>query len=224
MQTIKPSYAKLSDFRLLTPKIQYGERLKEICELQASISEFGLLHPLIVSKTGNRLIVMDGRKRLAALRRMTFDGTLPRSLVRVPYVMVGQVRQPHPDLVLLTNVEKYETVKKLAGQGFSLSEISATLHVAKDHVRDLFKVDQLSCRLKAAFLGEALSLSQVQAFASIPDKAAQDDLLMKLGPFVLENDILQAIADGETVLDLGYNNVIILPSRHRTLPDYSDVA
>lgn len=213
MQALSPKYARLSDFRSPTPKILYGQLLKDIRFLQHSITRFGLLNPLVVSKNRHRLMVIDGRKRLAALRRLRFDGKLPRGLVRVPYVMVDHSRSSQTDMSLLSNIEKYEAVKTLREQGASLSDTARHLHISKDKVRDLLKVDHLSKRLKAAFLGNALTLSQVKAFATIPNTAAQDDLLMQLGPFAKETDILKAITDGETVLSLEDDTVIILPSR-----------
>ena len=78
--------AKLAEFKSPTARILFGERLQDIKQIQASIAAHGLLNPLIVMRQGKKFIVIDGKKRLAALRRMRFAGTLPRSLINVPYI------------------------------------------------------------------------------------------------------------------------------------------
>jgi len=82
--------AKLAEFKSPTARILFGEHLQDIKQIQTSIATHGLLSPLIVMRQGKKLIVIDGRKRLAALRRMKFTGNLPRSLVNVPYIISKQ--------------------------------------------------------------------------------------------------------------------------------------
>ena len=86
---------KMENFRAPTTRILFGERLKEVQQIQASIQTHGLLNPLVVMKRGTKLIVIDGKKRLTALRRMKFAGTLPRSLVNIPYILVDQFNSDH---------------------------------------------------------------------------------------------------------------------------------
>lgn len=215
IQTLSPNYTKLSNFRSPTPKILYGKVLKEIQEIQRSILCFGLLNPLVVKKNRNRLVVIDGRKRLAAIRRLRFEGKLPRSLTRIPYVMVDQTRKSTPDFSLMSQTELYEQVKALKSKSQTITQIASLLHTSQDNVRVILNVDDLSPLLKNAFLDGALTLAQVKAFSTIPNTGAQNDLLIKLGPFANETDILSSIADGETVLTLGDDNVIILPSRRK---------
>ncbi len=82
--------AKISEFRAPTPKILFGERLQDIIDLEASIAAHGLVKPLKVTRAGDKLVVIDGRKRLAALRRMHFKNTLPRRLEAIPFVMATE--------------------------------------------------------------------------------------------------------------------------------------
>jgi len=131
----------------------------------------GLLNPLIVMQRGKRLMVVNGKKRLAALRRMKFNGKLPRSLVRVPYVLVDQEQKcDHSGLSLLSNEERFEEVRRLRSQGRSYTEIASTLYITNRCVKDL-------------------------------------------GPFADAPEILSAIENGKTVIDMGDDNVVILPSR-----------
>ena len=206
--------AKLAEFKSPTARILFGERLQDIKQIQASIAAHGLLNPLIVMRQGKKFIVIDGKKRLAALRRMRFAGTLPRSLINVPYIVVDQNSpQPMPSMSLLTNREKFEEVVALRQKGQSLMEIAAQLYISKQCVKNLLSVTRLSPRLRQAYFGGNLSTDQARAFATLPNMDAQDSLLIALGPFANAPDILTAIRQGQTVIDMGDDNVIILPSR-----------
>jgi len=136
---IKTAY--MSDFQAPTTRILFGDRLKDVQQIQSSISKHGLLNPIIVMPRGKKLVVLDGKKRLAALRRMRFAGTLPRSLVRIPYITVDQnAAQILPHLSLLTNREKFEEVLSLRQQGFGLMEIATALYISKQCVKDLLSM------------------------------------------------------------------------------------
>ena len=213
--------AKLAEFKSPTARILFGDRLQEIKQIQASIATHGLLNPLTVMRQGKKLIVIDGKKRLAALRRMRFAGTLPRSLINVPYIVVDQNNpQPMPSMSLLTNREKFEEVVALRQKGQSLMEIAAQLYISKQCVKNLLSVTRLSPRLRQAYFGGNLSTDQARAFATLPNMDTQDSLLIALGPFANAPDILTAIRQGQTVIDMGDDNVIILPSRpaHNPMP------
>ena len=211
--------AKLADFRSPATCILFGDRLKEIKQIQASILAHGLLSPLIVMQRGKKMIVIDGKKRLAALLRMRFSGTLPRSLVNVPYSVVDQTpTKTIASMSLLSNREKFEEVLALRLKGQGLMEIATKLYISKQCVKDLLNVTRLSERLKQAYFGGNLSMEQARAFATLPNMDAQDNLLIALGPFAAAPDILTAIIQGETVLDIGDDNVLILPSKQTQTP------
>jgi len=215
--------ARLADFRAPTSRILFGERLKDVVQIQNSIAAHGLLNPLTVMPRGGKLVVVDGKKRLAALRRMRFAGELPRSLVDVPYILVSEVAEhdnpaQNPAMSLLSNQERYEEVVKLRKQGSGLMEIAAKLYISKNCVKDLLRIALLSPRLRKAYFGGTISMEQARAFATVPSLDAQDQLLIALGPFANVPEILQAIEAGETVINMDEENVIILPSRRPLTP------
>jgi len=211
--------AKLADFCMPTPRLLFGEHLKSVKEIQTSISAHGLLNPLIVMRRGRQLIVVDGKKRLAALRRMKFAGNLPRSLVNVPYILISQQNDfKLKAMSLLSNQERYEEVLKLRQQGLTLTEIAANLYITKQCVKDLLQIAMLSPRLRQAYFSGTISFAQAKAFATLPNIETQDQLLITLGPFAKAPDILKAIENGETVLTVDHDNVIVLPSRRPLTP------
>lgn len=211
--------SKIDNFRSPTTRILFGERLKDVQQIQHSIAKHGLLNPIMVMHHGKKLVVIDGKKRLAALRRMRFAGELPRSLVNVPYILVSQKNNYECGFIsLLSNRERFEEVLKLRRKGFGLMEIAAELYMSKNCVKDLLRIALLSPRLQQAFFGGTITTDQARAFATLPTMDAQDQLLIALGPFANAPDILKAIEDGETVINMDEDNVIILPSRKPLTP------
>ncbi len=219
MLPITVQMAKLANFRAPTTRILFGERLKEVAQIQNSIAAHGLLNPLIVMQRGEKLVIVDGKKRLAALRRMRFAGELPRSLVNVPYILIDhKADYERGVMTLLSNRERFEEVVNLRRKGLGLMEIAGELYISKQCVKDLLSVALLSPRLRQAYFGGTISIEQARAFASLPNADSQDQLLIALGPFADAPEILKAIESGDTVIEMDDDNVIILPSRKSLTP------
>lgn len=214
MGHIAPQTASLSSFRSPTPQILFGKALSDVKTLARSIAQHGLLSPLLVSRHNGRLIVIDGRKRLAALRRLRFQKRLPRDLTHIPYVMSTHSQQKHlPHL--LSARDLYAQVTALNAEGKTAENIAAALYLPHTMICDVLTIKRLSPALKRAFINGHLTLGQVKAFAALPHHGAQDRLLRILGPFANEDCIMAAIASGEAVIDLGGDNVVIMPSVQR---------
>jgi len=213
-----PSRAALEHYHAPRPTILTGDALHELENLQASILRFGLLNPVVVaqSRPGERFRIIDGRKRVLALKRLAFMGKLPRSLDKVPYILADAGEATENPFSLLSNLEQYEQVMALVGKGLSDASISLVLYASKDYISDLRCVEQLSERLQNAFFGGHIDLSQARAFATLPNPESQDTVLLALGPFAKAPEILDAISAGETVVSLGVDedDILILPSRN----------
>ncbi len=216
MLTLTPKYARLSHFRSATPKILCGSLLRDVKRLQHSIKNRGLTSPLITTKIQNRLIVIDGRKRLMALRRLRFNGNLPASLSRIPYILADQGCKNSANPEPKGAGETYLYIKTFQKAGKSVAEIALNLSLPQDTIRDYLKLDALSPRLKEAFIRDTLTLEQASALVTLANPNAQDSLLTYLGAFAKEPDVLSAVSRGQTVLPISEDNVIILPSRKRT--------
>lgn len=214
MRPINIRTARLSEVTSKDSKVFCGETLRHVKNLEASILEHGLLDPLIAKQTEQGLVVIDGRKRLMAARRLKLAGKLPRDLHMLPYVLIGEhlglVDMP---MALLSNRDQFVEVGRLHTQGHSVRDIANTLYVSAKHVRNLLSITKLSRKLQIEFLSGYLSLKQASAFATLPNKDAQDALMQVLGPFAEEPDIIRAIYSGETVVKIDDDDAIILPSR-----------
>jgi len=55
--------------------------------LARSIFKDGLLNPLVVTKQGNKFTVLDGKKRLAIIRKMAKSKSLSKSIAKVPCIV-----------------------------------------------------------------------------------------------------------------------------------------
>ena len=217
MLPLLPPRAALNHYDAPRPTILTGDDLRELENLQASILRFGLLNPIVVahSAPGERFRIIDGRKRVLALKRLAFLGKLPRSLDKVPYMIADAPNECADPFSLLSNLEQFEQVQLLIEKGLSDASISRVLYAPTEYISDLRCVDQLSDRLRNAFFGGHIDLSQARAFATLPNPESQDTVLLALGPFAKAPAILEAIRAGETVVSLGVedDDILILPSR-----------
>jgi len=224
MRSINIKTAELSNFVSKEPKAYCGDALATVKTLEISIFNHGLLNPLIVNVTEGGLVVIEGRKRLMAIRRLKVAGKLPRDLHRIPYVEIGEhVALSNEPLALLSNRDKFMEVGRLHTQGCSIREIASRLYTPVQTIRELLSVAKLSRKLQTEFLTGHLTLKQARAFATLPNTEAQDALMQVLGPFAQEPEIIRSIYSGETVLNIDNEDVIILPSR-KPLEHYDKAA
>ena len=198
VQTQIPSHAPVNDFSLLNGKIFCGDRLRDVHTLQNSIARYGLLSPIIAMKRAGRLIVVDGRKRLAAIRRLSFDGRLPRSLFKIPYLLVkdmGSIERRTP--FLLSNSNLYNALVERFREGETVSALTEHFQISRQCVRDVLTLSRLAPSLRLAFFNRMISFSQARAFAAIPVHANQLACFDRLGPFAEPADILAEMNNDE---------------------------
>ncbi|MGJ8562699.1 MAG: ParB/RepB/Spo0J family partition protein [Alphaproteobacteria bacterium] len=212
--------ADLAVFKTSAPRVLYGEPLKRVKAMRNSIIKYGLLTPVTVIRQGEWFMVVDGHNRLEALRRLQFIGDLPQALQSIPYVIVNTVRQRRIEngqdcMPTLTNEKKYNLVMDLHEGGMAFGMIAKALYITPETARKITKVGDLCADIQAAFLGDILTLKQAHAFASIPHPRAQNKLLQMLNSHFDAPSIVRALEAGDTVLDLGNDNALVLPSRQK---------
>ncbi len=187
--------------------------IDEMCE---RIGTVGLLNPLIVTKVKGRYLVIDGKKRLHAIKKLVRRNKLPRTLNTVPCLLsdsdpiaIKQAEKP----LLLSDLELVQEILLADTSGASITDIQNRFECSRKFVKKVLSLRQLSKKLMHAFVNNAVSLDQAAALSTIPNPQAQWDLLVQLGPFATEPEIISAIAAGNTVLELPNGEILLLPSR-----------
>lgn len=191
LHTQIPDYAPVEEFSLLRRPLLCGQRLRDIRTLQDSIARYGLLSPLLAVKCADRLVVVDGRKRLAAIKRLNFQGRLPRSLVKIPYLLItdeAAIERRAP--LIISNPELYDALITRFRSGVTVSDLTEHFHVSHQCVRDILTLSRLHERIRAAFFNKMINFTQARAFAALPDREDQLACFIKLGPFARPGDIL----------------------------------
>ena len=168
-----------------------GQLLSDIKSIQLSISRYGLLSPIIVARRNKKLVVIDGRKRLAALKRLDFLGRLPRSLVNIPYVELDTLKNnPSPTPRLMSNRDLLNIIIRRVREVKDIDSVAKELFLTRKFVREILTLTRLSPRIKKAFYSGSISFEQAKTYAATPLHGLQDRAFMSLGPFVEASEIL----------------------------------
>lgn len=180
------------------------------------ISAVGLLNPLVVTKRDGRYVVIDGKKRFHAIKTLARRNKLPRTLHKIPCVVNDNeplTARPSGSPVLLTEQDLAHHIIRADANGATYSEISEKFDCSEAVITQARSLSLLHPKLMLAFINNTINLSQAAALATLPNRDAQWDLLIKLGPFATEPEIIAAIAGGETVLELPNGEIMLLPTR-----------
>ncbi|GHA96679.1 hypothetical protein GCM10009069_19640 [Algimonas arctica] len=186
-----PNHAPVEEFSLLRSTLLCGKKLRDIRTLQDSIARYGLFSPILAIKRAGKLIVVDGRKRLAAIKRLSFEGRLPRSLVKIPYLLITDttaVERRAP--MIVANADLYDAVLERFRAGSTVSELTAHFQISHQCVRDILTLSRLHGLIRAAFFAKMINFAQTQAYAALPKPDDQLTCFNDLGPFAKPADIL----------------------------------
>lgn len=197
--------APVDMFTTLRSRLFVGRLLQDIKSIQASIARFGLLSPIVVTHSEGRLIIVDGRKRLAAIRRLQFMGRLPRSLVNIPYIELQDARQAVPNApALMSNRDLYMTVTDMFKTHQDVTKIAQDLYLSRECVKQVLTLARLSSRLRRAFFDRTINFDQAKAYAALPEHKEQERSFMALGPFANSQDILDFVQQSEPVVTVSF--------------------
>lgn len=193
--------------------VSNADTIRAMCE---RITSVGLLNPLLVSRKGGGFEIVDGRKRFFALRKLARAKALPRTLHKVPCYIndnmpMGMIERDRP--ALMSEQELAHHIIRAGREGANRDAIMQTYDCSATVVGQARALGSLHPKLMLAFINGTLDLAQSAALATLPSQDAQWNLLVELGPFAKVPEIIAAIADGTTVLDLPNGETMILPSR-----------
>lgn len=194
---------------------------KDLSKIRQSIIKDGLLYPLVVVKDGAKYLVIDGKKRLSVIRKLSKSSHYSRSTAKIPCLIQDAItimpvmsRRP----TLLTGPELAHQIIVAAQSRVSHAFIAQRFECDITVVNDCLSLTKLHPELLMHFNNKAISLEQAAALATIENMDAQLSLLHQLGPFVSNTEIIDAIRNGATVIELSEDNIIVLPSRRRPMP------
>jgi len=186
--------AHLSAFQTLRNGILFGKALEDVKQIERSIAQFGMIMPIIVTQAKDALIIMDGKKRLTALKRMAFAGTLPRSLVKIPYILADEAHEfGRRSVSILSSQDLYREVVQLKSNGDGVQTIANQLFLCRASVEELLQLSHLSDPIRKAFFRQDISFEQAHAFSTMPCKNTQTLIFMSVGPFAKVSEILIAL-------------------------------
>lgn len=193
---------------------------RHVLPLASSIAQDGLLNPIKLKKIGQRLKVIDGKKRLLALKLLFKSGKLPRSLVNVPVIITADdaVSKPQPERALrrpklLSDVDLTQAILSAHKSGQCEIEIAQRFECCAQTVTLALSLEPLHPQIVDYFKSGHLSLDQAAAFATLPRHDAQWRLLQELGPFAHAKTVIAAILKGETVIEMPDGDMMIMPSK-----------
>ena len=186
--------ASLNSFKLLNSHILQGEDLSEIKRISRSILKFGIICPIVTTQLKDSLIVVDGKKRLKALKRLEFQGKLPEQLKSIPYVSVVEAQQTNCQTTSILSGEPiYNVVMALRNRGASIEAIAEHLCLCRHSIADIVVLSRLSDHVRQSYFNNHISFKQAWSYAALPSKRKQTALMLKLGTLADASLILRAI-------------------------------
>lgn len=186
--------APISAFQFVRTEILQGNSLEEVKRIERSIIQYGLIRPIVTSRLRNVLLVIDGKKRLQALKRLEFKGELPDQLSEIPHISVLESQKTdYPADSILSRQHLYTSVMALKMRGISVDTIAQYLCLCRDTIADVVLLSRLSEPVRKAYFEKAFSFSIARTYASIPVSTEQTALMLRLGTSANETTILDAI-------------------------------
>lgn len=155
---------------------------KSIAELAANIHAVDLLHNLVVrSGVAGRFEVVDGHRRLEALKRLVADQRLPSDFKVPCRLMASNTDEDATEASLSANTmtevthpaDQFEAFRKLVAGGKPIADVAAHFGVTELVVERRLRLANVAPELLEAFRNDRLSLELMMAFAITDDHAAQ---------------------------------------------------
>ena len=124
---------------------EFGE--KDLKEMADSIKLYGIIVPLVVRKTGNKLVLVDGERRLRSAKLIGL------SEVPITYA-IGKMKDDEMKQLItaihrknLSSLELARYYKKLSGN-MTQADIAKIVCKTQAHVSQILKINELSLRQK----------------------------------------------------------------------------
>lgn len=147
-------------------------------ELASSISEHGILTPLLTVPSGEFVHIVAGHRRRAAaimagMRELPVIVHRFSPLQQLEIMLVENLQRAD-----LTPLEEARAYRSLIGEGLNKSDIARRLSVANARVQQHLDLLTLDETVQRAFDSGSLPLALIKSFARVPDPAEQRRLSM----------------------------------------------
>ncbi len=189
---------------------------QSISHIKNSIFKDGLLNPLVVTQQEKNYQVIDGKKRLNAIKWIAKYNRLSQGSKKIPCVFheenhssITSANRP----ALLSCQELAHAILRDVDLGASSSSVALRYECATSVIEDALSLRKLHPKLLQHFNNQNLTLEQAAAFATFDNTEAQLRLFEQLGQFVTNQEIMSKIRTGSNVIEFPDGSIIILPSR-----------
>lgn len=167
--------------------VRRKDRKADIDALAASISARGLLQNLCVVPSADGKYEVDaGGRRLAALKKLARDKTIPKDFAVPCHVValeegreVSLVENVHR--VAMDAMDEVDAFAALIAEGATPDDVARRFGVARRHVDQRLALAGLSPKIKAAWKRGDVSLEAARAFCLVEDHAQQEAVFKSLG-------------------------------------------
>lgn len=167
--------------------VRRKDRKADIDSLAASISARGLLQNLCVVPSADGKYEVDaGGRRLAALKKLARDKTIPKDFAVPCHVValeegreVSLVENVHR--VAMDAMDEVDAFAALIAEGATPDDVARRFGVTRRHVDQRLALAGLSPKIKAAWKRGDVSLEAARAFCLVEDHAQQEAVFRSLG-------------------------------------------
>jgi ParB family chromosome partitioning protein len=167
--------------------VRRKDRKVDIDSLAASISARGLLQNLCVVPSADGKYEVDaGGRRLAALKKLARDKTIPKDFAVPCHVValeegreVSLVENVHR--VAMDAMDEVDAFAALIADGATPDDVARRFGVTRRHVDQRLALAGLSPKIKAAWKRGDVSLEAARAFCLVEDHAQQEAVFRSLG-------------------------------------------
>ena len=195
-------YCLLDDLSVAPENPRAGRKGENIDALAANIAHYGILQPLVVYKAkDDRVMVVDGRRRLLALQKLNWGDVVPvvmraNEAAREVALAAGTQRENlHPADAAVAWAD-------MLANGAAPKEIANAFGVTERFLQQRVKLASLDKPILAALKADKIGLAVAAAWANVPsDRRAS--LWKKLGSNADTYDISRAIEKGRVAGDDG---------------------
>ncbi|MBX3359852.1 MAG: ParB/RepB/Spo0J family partition protein [Phycisphaeraceae bacterium] len=166
---------------------------EELAGLAQSIREAGVLQPLLVRRDGDRLVVVDGERRLRAARLAGLDAV--PVIIEDAALAEGQVL--HRQLVIdaqrvgLSPMERASAIQRLMqATDWTAREVAVKLGISPAQVSKLLALTVLPADVQDAVAGGRMAMSAAYELARIADSDERERLASEVLSGALTRDAL----------------------------------